>query len=62
MFFSKDRYFLEVAMGSDNELQTRLELARRIGYINDTLAFELIDEALQIFKMILSFYNSISEN
>jgi four helix bundle protein len=53
------RHFLEFSMGSDNELQTRIELARRFKYIEDASAFALIDEALQIFKMILSFYNSL---
>ncbi len=55
------KYFLEIAMGSDNELQTRIELARRISYLNDADAFQLTDEALQIYKMILTFHNTLSD-
>ena len=54
------RQFLEYSMGSCNELQTQLELARRFKYISDQLAVKMTDEALQVFKMILTFYNSLN--
>jgi four helix bundle protein len=53
------RYFLEVSMGSCNELQTQIELAKRFGFILEENANKITDEAFQIYKMILSFYNSL---
>jgi four helix bundle protein len=53
------RFFLEVAMGSCNEAQTQIELAKRFRYTSDELANKLIDEATQIYKMILGFYNTL---
>ncbi|MBX2932731.1 MAG: four helix bundle protein [Ferruginibacter sp.] len=53
------RYFLEIAMGSCNELQTHLELSFRFNYISRDKLDKLNDEVLQIYKMILVFYNSL---
>jgi len=53
--------FLEFSMGSINEAQTQIELAHRIKYIQQEVYNILIDEALQIYKMILSFYNSLKD-
>jgi len=50
------QHFLEIAMASSNELQTQLELARRLEYLADDIALRLIDEALQIYKMTLTLY------
>ncbi len=53
--------FLEFSMGSINEAQTQIELAFRFKYI-DKLEFDrLIDEALQIYKMTLTFYNGLQD-
>jgi four helix bundle protein len=52
-------YFLEISMGSCNELQTQIELAKRFGFILEDKANKLIDEAFQIYKMVLSFYNTL---
>ena len=52
------RYFLEISMGSSNDAQTQIELAFRFGYIVKDVLEELISEALQIYKMILVFYNT----
>jgi four helix bundle protein len=54
------RSFLEYAMGSINEVQTEIELAFRIQYIAQSEYDYLMDEALQIYKMILAFYNSLN--
>ena len=56
------KHFLEIAMGSCNELQTQIELARRFKFFTDEVAFKIADEALQIFKMILVFFNSLSDD
>jgi len=55
------RYFLEMSMGSCNESQTQLELSFRPGYINKEVLDKISDEAIQIYKMVLRFYNSLSD-
>jgi len=55
------KYFLEIAMGSINELQTQIELAHRFSYILNDVYKQIIDEGLQIYKMILAFYNSLGD-
>ena len=42
-------------MGSVNEVQTQIELAYRVKYLSKDIFESLIDEALQIYKMILGF-------
>ena len=54
--------FLEISMGSINEAQTQIELAYRVNYVKKEIYESLIDEALQIYKMILSFYNSLKDD
>jgi four helix bundle protein len=51
--------FLEISMGSINEAQTQIELAFRVNYLTKEIYESLIDEALQIYKMILAFYNTL---
>ena len=53
--------FLEFSMGSINEAQTQIELAHRVNYISNEIYNSLADEALQIYKMILAFYNSLKD-
>ena len=55
------RQFLEISMGSCNEVQTQLELSCRFRYINKEVLDKNVDEAFQIYKMILSFYNSLRD-
>ena len=55
------RIFLEYAMGSINEAQTEIELAYRVRHLEKNDYDFLIDEALQIYKMILAFYNSLKD-
>jgi four helix bundle protein len=55
------RQFLEVSMGSINEVQTQIELSFRIKLVTKETADILLDEALQIYKMILALYNSLHE-
>lgn len=56
------RQFLEYSMGSCNELQTQLELAIRFKYLDEGEGLIILDEALQVYKMILTFYNSLADN
>jgi four helix bundle protein len=55
------KYFLEISMGSCNEAQTQIELAYRFQYISVEQFQFLLDEGLQIYKMILAFYNSLAD-
>jgi len=55
------RHFLEISMGSANELLTRLELARRLNFIDNETAYKLLDEIAQVYKMILGFFNTLGE-
>ena len=52
---------LEISMGSINEAQTQIEPAFRVNYLTEEIYKSLIDEALQIYKMVLAFYNSIKD-
>src|SRR5258705_12055927 len=45
------KHFLEMSMGSCNEVQTQMELSCRFGYINNEVLDKIADEALQIYKM-----------
>jgi four helix bundle protein len=56
------QHFLEFSMGSCNELQTQIELAYRFKYITKEDLDRILDEALQVYKMILSFYNSLDKS
>ena len=56
------KQFLEYAMGSCNEVQTQLELAKRFKFISDETSTVVLDEAYQVYKMILGFYNSLAED
>ncbi len=57
---SQFKYFLEVSMGSCNEIITQLELSMMLGYLDKETGNPLCNEASQIYKMILGFYNSMS--
>jgi four helix bundle protein len=44
--------FLSIALGSAAELQTQLELARRLGYLGDAEAEHLLAQSCEIVKML----------
>lgn len=54
------KHFLEISMGSCNELITQVELSYRLNFISLRQKDLLIDEATQIYKMILGFYNTLN--
>jgi len=49
-------------MGSINEVQTQIDLAHRFGYIKKEILDSIIDEAIQIYRMIFAFYNSLDDH
>ena len=54
------RYFLEISMGSSNEMMTQMDLSRRLGFVETKVSERIIYEILQVYKMILAFYNSLN--
>lgn len=44
--------FLSIAKGSCAELRTQIHLARRIGYLDDTTAGDLLERAEEVSKII----------
>ena len=44
--------FLSIAKGSCAELRTQIHLARRIGYLDDTTASDLLERAEEVSKII----------
>jgi len=56
------RHFLEMSMGSCNEIQTQVELSFRFKYIDRQALDNIMDEAIQIYRMILSFYKSLKDD
>ncbi|PWT98584.1 MAG: four helix bundle protein [Bacteroidetes bacterium] len=59
---SQFKHFLQIAMGSCSEVQTQVELATRLEYLRKEVMAGIVDEATQIYKMILSFYYSLDPN
>jgi len=53
------KYFLEISMGSCNEIQTQVELSVRLNYITREDGDKIMDEAYQVYRMILAFYNTL---
>lgn len=53
------KYFLEIAMGSANELQSQIELSKRLKFMPDEETENLSKEAQEIYKMILGLYNKL---
>ncbi len=54
------QHFLEISMGSCNEIITHVELAYRLKFIKEEAKDKSIDEANQIYRMILGFYNTLN--
>lgn len=51
--------FLRISLGSGAELETQLEIARRIGYINEESFFKLTALIVEIMKMLQSLIRSL---
>ena len=51
------RHFLEIAMGSLNELQSQTEIAYRLLYLKKEVFESVMDESTRLQKMIRVFYN-----
>jgi len=54
-------HFLNISYGSLNELETQLLISVDLTYLNETDINPLIEEIIEIRKMIGSFQNNLSE-
>jgi four helix bundle protein len=52
--------FMRIACGSLRELETQLEISKRVGYVNDESFGRLADELDQISRMLNSLIAAVS--
>lgn len=55
------KYFLSISLGSCYEVDTQLELAKRLSILNLERADTIIEELDQVEKMIIGFMKSLGE-
>ena len=53
------RRHVKIALGSDAELQTQIELATRLGMLNDADAEELLQHAAEIGRMLAGLFRAL---
>jgi len=53
-------HFISISMGSCYELETQLILANRLLYVNEIPLSSVMQELIEIQKMLYGFYNSIT--
>lgn len=51
--------FWSIALGSEGELYTQLELSRRLGFVADARLTNCVDELAQIGRMLRGLMNSL---
>jgi four helix bundle protein len=54
--------FLEIASGSLYELQTQLEIAKRLGYMDETMFVQTENIGVEIEKMLASLISKIQKS
>lgn len=52
-------HFLTIAIASASEVDTQLEIGRRLDYLSDPIADQLVDQVNQISRMLVSLRTSI---
>ena len=50
---------LKIAMGSESELQTQVELARRLNYLTNADADDLLNQASEVGRMLAGLFRSL---
>lgn len=53
------RRHIKIALGSNAELQTQLELAKRLGMLADAVATELLEQACEIGRMLAGLFKAL---
>ena len=56
------RRHLKIAIGSESELQTQIELARRLKMLNDLEARSLIAQTSEVGRMLAALLKSLPRN
>ena len=52
-------HFLDIAIGSLCELETQLYLSLDLDFVQESRTFKLVDEIIQIRKMVISYQKSL---
>jgi four helix bundle protein len=61
-YFTKEyKRFIQIARASLFEFQTQIELSISIGYVKNSEVFEIIEESIQIEKMLNSLISRLSD-
>jgi four helix bundle protein len=50
---------LKIAMGSESELQTQIEIARRLNFLTDADADDLLKQASEVGRMLAGLFRSL---
>jgi four helix bundle protein len=53
---------VKIALGSEAELQTQLELARRLKMVHERYSAELMEHASEVGRMLVALLNSLPRN
>lgn len=53
------RRYVKIALGSDAELQTQIELAKRLNMLSEAAADELLNKAMEIGRMLAGLYKAL---
>jgi len=56
------RRHLKIALGSNAELQTQIELSKRLEILNQAIADELLDQASEIGRMLAGLYKALPKS
>jgi four helix bundle protein len=55
-------HHLKIALGSEAEIQTQVELARRLQMLNDADARAVMDQASEVGRMLAGLFKSLPRN
>ena len=53
------RWHVKIALGSDAELQTQIELAKRLNMLTEAAADELLQQAAEIGRMLAGLFKAL---
>ena len=53
------RRHIKIALGSNAELQTQIDLAKRLGILNETHATQLMERAAEIGRMLAGLFKAL---
>jgi four helix bundle protein len=56
------RRHLKISLGSNAELQTQIELSKRLNMLNEVIANELLDQASEIGRMLAGLYKALPKS